>query len=72
MEAPSTESLRICRRGVRNIHAAAEFIGGSESLVWELIKDRTVSSFRRGKHRVVPVVDLVRYLAGIRDEQEDR
>ena len=60
---PSRESLRIVRKGVRSIRGAAEFIGKSISFVKELIRDGVLSSFLVGRNRVVPLIDLQRYLA---------
>lgn len=69
---PSAESLAVVRRGVRSLSKAAVRIGMSKSFVKLLIKDGVLSSFKVGRNRVVPVVELDRYLAEQRDQQCQR
>lgn len=64
---PAPDSLAVCKGGVKSIKAAAQFTGTSRSFIWELIKARTVESFKIGKRRVIPRSALVRWLAEQRD-----
>jgi hypothetical protein len=66
---PSTESLKACRKGVKSIRVAGEFLALGKTVVRELIRDEKLRCFKvRGKN-VIPVADLVRFLAERMDEQ---
>lgn len=68
---PSADSLRACRRGVRKLRKAAEFIGLSKSQLKILIAAGLFAPFKVGRDLVIPVEELIVYLAELRDARED-
>lgn len=65
--APETQADidRLVKHGVRDIRTAAEFLACGRSEVWALIRTGAIWSFRRGGKRLVPLVELRRYLGAV-------
>lgn len=63
--APRTreEFERIVSAGVRTMQAAAHYMGKSVTDIRRLTGTGAIWSYKRGKRRVVPVVEMRRYLA---------
>lgn len=74
IEPPRTKEdvVKIVRHGCRDINGAAEFAGLSRSEVWAMVQRREVWSFKRGRRRLIPVVELRRYLAAVAMEEVSR
>ncbi len=72
--APRTQAdiERLVRAGVRDAKHAAVFLGVSVPQVRRIITSGEVWSFRQGGKRVIPVVELRRYLAAsVREAMEE-
>ena len=63
--APQTSAdfERITAAGCRTVEAAAHYMGKTVTDVRKLVRTGAIWSYRRGKRRVVPVVEMRRYLA---------
>lgn len=74
IDPPETEAevKAICRAGARNVKGAAVWLGISRSEVSLMVSRGEVWSFKRGRRRLIPVVELRRYLAAVAMEEVAR
>lgn len=70
--APSSRAdmARLMKAGVRDLRGAAKFLGKSRRYVQRLIQSRALWSTMEGGKRVVPIVELRRYLVDAACEAE--
>lgn len=63
--APQTQAEveKLMVAGVRDIKGAMKFLGRSRTLTWGIVSRGEVWSFKSGGKRLIPVVELRRYLA---------
>lgn len=66
------DAERLARHGVRTIKGAAEFLGVSGTKVYELIREKSLWSFKHGGRRVIAVVELRRHLARVIFEESQK